>query len=83
MLSVGSSAVALQCWRRVGPTLVRARGTSSWALYTAQDGSPTCQAAPTVGGTTTNVATGKTPELCAQVQLTSPRLCRLDERGSC
>lgn len=61
----------------------QALGTFSWALYIAQDRSPTCRAAPTAGGTTTNVATGKTPELCAQVELTSPRLCHSDKRGSC
>lgn len=71
MLFVSSLAVALQCRHQAGPTLVRARGTFSWALYTAQDGSPTCQAAPTVGGTNTNVATGKISESCAQVELTS------------
>lgn len=69
MSSVGSSAVAILYQHLEGPTLVRAQGTFSWELCTAQDRNPTCPAVSMMGGTTMTVATGKTPESCVHVVL--------------
>lgn len=50
-----------------GAPLVRARGTCSWERCTAQDGIPSRQVAPTVGGAAMSAPTGKMPGSCAQV----------------
>ena len=67
MSSVGSSAVAILYQHLEGPNLVRAQGTFSWELCTAQDRNRTCPAVSMMAGTTMTVATGKTPESCVQV----------------